>query len=82
MFAGGTIPLALTASQRAASGDPRMAIAERYTSKDDYTSRIRGAAEALAQEGYLLENDIEACLEQADKFWSYFFEGYASGPSR
>ncbi|MCH8310258.1 MAG: hypothetical protein IIB17_07155 [Chloroflexi bacterium] len=82
MFAGGTIPLALTASQRAASGDPRMSIAERYTSKDDYTSRIRGAAEALAQEGYLLENDIEACLEQADKFWSYFFEGYASGPSR
>ncbi|MDP6453431.1 MAG: alpha/beta hydrolase domain-containing protein [SAR202 cluster bacterium] len=82
MFAGGTIPLALTASERGASGDPRLSIAERYASKDDYLSRIRGAAESLVQEGRLLEQDIEVCLEQADKYWSYFTDGSASGSIR
>jgi hypothetical protein len=82
MFAGGTIPLPLTASQRSASGDPRLSIAERYASKDDYISRIQEAARALVQEGYLLEDDVEVCLEQADKFWSYFCEGDASSHSQ
>ena len=72
MFAGATIPFAATESERRATGDPRPSIAERYPSKDDYLNRVRSEAEKLVEQRYLLEEDIEYCTEQADKFWDYF----------
>ena len=58
-----------------ATGDPRPSIAERYPSKDDYLDRVRSEAEKLVEQRYLLEEDIEYCTEQADKFWDYFTTG-------
>ncbi|MCH8309988.1 MAG: hypothetical protein IIB17_05775, partial [Chloroflexi bacterium] len=72
MFAGATIPFAATESQRRASGDPRPSIAERYESKDDYLNLVRSEAEKLVQQRYLLDEDIEYCVKEADKFWDYF----------
>ena len=69
MFAGGTIPFASDADSRTVSGDARASIGERYRSRDDYLSRVRAAAEALAAERYLLDQDIESCVAQAAKFW-------------
>jgi hypothetical protein len=62
---GATLPFALTQSERNASGDARLSIAERYPSKADYLERVRKAAEALVNEGYLLGDDVHTVLEQA-----------------
>ena len=44
---GSTIPLARTAAERAASGDPRPSIAERYGSRERYLALVREAAMRL-----------------------------------
>lgn len=75
MFAGGTIPFAVNEMERQATADPRPSIMARYASMDDYLHRVRAAAERLVRERYLLEEDIEVCVAQAQKFWRYFVEG-------
>ena len=72
MYAGGAIPFAPDRETREAAGDPRPSISERYASKERYLSRVRDAALELVKERYLLEQDIQVCLEQAAKFWDYF----------
>ena len=72
MFAGGVIPFARDEQERAASGDPRPSIGERYASKEDYLARVRQAAETLVAERHLLEQDVETCVAQAGKFWDGF----------
>ena len=72
MYAGGTIPFAPDKETREAAGDPRPSIAERYASKEQYLSKARAAALELVKERYLLERDIQVCLEQAAKFWDCF----------
>ncbi|MDP6511703.1 MAG: alpha/beta hydrolase domain-containing protein [SAR202 cluster bacterium] len=71
MFAGATMRFASTESQRAASRDPRPSIAERYASKDDYLERVRGEAEKLVEQRYMLEEDIEFCVDKAAQFWEH-----------
>ena len=72
VFAGATLPFAKTRRERAASGDPRPAIAERYGSRDDYLKRVRAAARALVEDGYLLEEDAETSLTFAARMWDAF----------
>ena len=72
MFAGGTIPFAKNAAERAASGDPRPSIAERYPSRHDYLERVRAVAESLVEQRYLLDLDVERCVAQAAKLWDEF----------
>jgi len=71
MYAGATIPFPSTPSGRVATGDPRRSIAERYASKEDYLELVRGAGVGLVEQGYMLEEDIERCIEQAERFWEY-----------
>jgi hypothetical protein len=71
VFAGATLSFARTRRERAASGDPRPAIEERYASRDDYLARVRAAARALAAERYLLEEDVEPCVEAAARLWDW-----------
>ena len=62
---GSTIPFPATRADREASCDPRRSIEERYTSKEDYLSRVKNAAQALVDEGYMLAEDVESVAEQA-----------------
>ena len=71
-LAGWVLPFAATSQARAAAGDPRPAIAERYASKDDYISQTRQAAQALVGEGYMLAEDIGECLSRAATRYEYF----------
>ena len=71
-LAGWVLPFAATATRRAASGDPRPSISERYASKEDYVSQTKKAAERLAGEGYMLEEDIENSLRYAAVRYDYF----------
>ena len=72
MYAGATIPLTKSKDERGASGDPRLSISERYSSKGEYLARVKQAAESLVAERHLLEQDIDTCLAQAGKFWDRF----------
>ena len=62
---GSYIPFPRTAADRAAAGDPRLAIAERYDSFEDYLRQHQAAAEALMDKGYLLAEHLPALAEQA-----------------
>ena len=68
---GWTLPLPKARADREASGDPRSSIEERYASKDDYLARAREAAESLAQEGYMLDEDVEGVVERAGEKWDW-----------
>lgn len=62
-LAGGIVPFAKTRANREASGDTRRSVEERYGGFDAYLAETMRAAEALAAEGYLLDEhlaDIEA----------------------
>ena len=69
---GSTIPFPATQAERQASGDPRPSIEERYLSKEDYLGRVKQAAEALVQQGYLLAEDLPTVAEQASQRYDLF----------
>ena len=58
-------PFPATRADREAAGDPRLAIAERYLSREDYVRQVRVAAQALVDKGYLLAEDIARVEEGA-----------------
>jgi Alpha/beta hydrolase domain len=69
---GSTIPFPAMKAERQASGDPRPSIEERYLSKEDYLGRVKQAAEALVQQGYLLAEDLPTVAEQASQRYDLF----------
>jgi hypothetical protein len=62
---GSTIPFPATSEERAARGDPRRSIEERYPSRARYLDQVRQAAQRLVDDGYLLAEDIELVVGQA-----------------
>jgi len=65
-FSGSTVVFPETADERAATGDPRAAIEERYADLDAYKAAIRAAAEALVADRLMLAEDIERCVDWAE----------------
>ncbi|HEX8967148.1 MAG TPA: alpha/beta hydrolase domain-containing protein, partial [Chloroflexota bacterium] len=63
---GSFIPFAATQDARAATGDPRLSVAERYTSRADYVARIRSAATALREDRLMLPEDVDNWVQRAD----------------
>ena len=55
---GSTIPFASSRDERLATMDPRRSIEERYGDLEGYVTAIVTAAEALVQDGLLLEEDV------------------------
>jgi hypothetical protein len=66
---GSTIPFPATVGERAAKGDPRRSIDERYPNKAAYLDQVRGAANGLIESGYLLAEDLERILAQSAHRW-------------
>ena len=62
---GTSLPFARTASERQARSDPRPSIAERYRDRDDYATRARAAAQALADAGYIVPDDVDLAVDLA-----------------
>lgn len=69
---GTTLVFPRTKAARAASGDPRRSIDERYASKEDYLAKVRAAAKAMVAERYLLDEDVERIVKVADEKWEAF----------
>jgi hypothetical protein len=71
LFAGATLPFPRTRRDRAASGDPRPSIEERYASREDYLARVGAAAERLVEERFMLAEDVEVSLALAARVWDW-----------
>ena len=65
LFFGSTLPFATTLAARQASGDARLSLAERYSSKADYVSKVQAAAQALVDERLLLQEDVAGYVKSA-----------------
>jgi len=65
-FTGSYIPFAETESMRAATGDPRPAILERYKDANAYRDAIVAAARQLAADDLMLEEDVERAAADAE----------------
>jgi hypothetical protein len=74
---GSTLPFAATRAERAQSGDPRLSIEERYRDRDDYVNRARAAAQMLARQRYILEEDIEIVVANA----AARYDAFAAAPA-
>jgi Alpha/beta hydrolase domain len=68
-FYGSFIPFARTATEREKSGDPRLSIAERYASREQYLGKFAEAAMKLIHERFLLREDLPAMLERGEREW-------------
>jgi alpha/beta hydrolase family protein len=68
-FYGSFIPFAKTAAERAQTGDPRLSVAERYASHDEYMGKFAEAAMKLIYERFLLREDLPAILERGEREW-------------
>jgi hypothetical protein len=68
---GSFIPLARTRADRERSGDPRRAVDERYTGRDQYLGLISKAAMELVERGYVLKTDVSRIVDQAGTRWDY-----------
>jgi hypothetical protein len=68
---GSTLPFARTASERAASGDARPSLEERYGDRDRYLARVRSDAQAMVADRHLLADDVDAVVERAGALWDF-----------
>jgi hypothetical protein len=66
---GASIPFRATRAARAAAGDPRRSIEERYASRDEYLTRVEEAADTLVKRGYLIYDDEARILQRASDNW-------------
>ena len=64
--AGAYIPFARTEAERLESGDPRLSLEERYGTHDAYVAKVRGAAERLVRGRYLLQDDADRLVAEAE----------------
>jgi hypothetical protein len=68
---GSTLPFARTRAERIRGGDPRPSIEERYAGREDYLTRVRRDAEAMAAARQLLAEDVDAVVERAGALWDF-----------
>jgi hypothetical protein len=63
-------PFARTKAEREQSGDSRPSIEERYASRQEYLQRVRRVATDLVRERFVLQDDVEGVVQQAERTWS------------
>lgn len=80
-MAGSFIPFARTRAERERSGDPRLSIEERYAGRADYVRRVEEAALRLANERYLLAEQVPTIIEAAGQHWDWIMSAQGSAPS-
>ena len=65
-FIGGFIPFARTEAGRLAAGDPRPSLAARYRDHAGFVTRVREAAAQQVAQGWLLAEDAQRIVAQAE----------------
>ncbi len=74
---GSMIPFAKTRAEREKSGDPRLSIAERYTSRPEYVRKVEAAAQPLVRDRLLLERDVTRVSGKAGDRWDWLMTSAA-----
>jgi hypothetical protein len=64
---GSSWPLPRTAEERAATGDSRRSVRERYPTQADYVARVRQAALELVRQRFLLDEDVAPIVTRAEQ---------------
>ena len=65
----------MTKAARDQAADPRASIEERYGNRTRYQELVTAAATKLAQEGYLLNEDVTPVVERALATWDELTRG-------
>ena len=68
-FLGSWFPLPKTKADAEANGDPRVPLTERYQSREDYLQKFSEAANKLADERFLLKEDVDALVLRGSEEW-------------
>jgi len=63
--AGQMIPFAKTKAERMEKNDPRPSLEERYSSHDDYVTKVSAAASALKADRLMLDADVQRIVKKA-----------------
>jgi hypothetical protein len=74
-LAGSYIPLPLTRAAQEANHDPRPSIEERYGNRARYQAIVTDRAEDLAEQGYMLRQDIDIVVARALARWDDMAKG-------
>ncbi len=61
------IPFKNTRKERIEAKDPRPSLQERYGSHEKYVEAVRKAAQELVKDGFLLPEDADAEIRNAEK---------------
>lgn len=70
-MAGAHIPFPRTLTERERSGDPRLSVEERYATREEYLRQVEEAGNRLAQERYILKEDVAPIVEAAGRQWDW-----------
>jgi hypothetical protein len=73
-FEGLFIPLPHSLTDATEAGDPRTPITTLYASRDDYLAQASAAARSLADQGYLLDEDLGTVADHAAALWDWVFQ--------
>jgi hypothetical protein len=68
-FEASFIPFPKNAADRAATGDPRKSIAERYANRDEYLWRYSNAVDDLVKQRWILPGDRAVLLQLGAQEW-------------
>jgi hypothetical protein len=71
LLRGAWVPFATTKDRREAAHDPRLALAERYTSREAYLSQVKDVLQKLIGQRLISEQDLEPQLKQAGARWDW-----------
>ena len=72
------MPSSRVSAQAAASGDPRPSIESRFAGRDDYLGQVRSAAGTLVRDRYLLDADVDTCVDIAAERYDEVLRATAS----
>jgi Alpha/beta hydrolase domain len=70
-FLGSWFPLPKTKADAETKGDPRRPIAERYQTREEFLTKFSNAANKLADDRFLLKEDIEALVRRGLEEWDF-----------
>ncbi|MBL9144207.1 MAG: hypothetical protein JNM99_11060 [Verrucomicrobiaceae bacterium] len=71
MLKGAWIPLAATKTQREKKNDLRPSLEERYSSKNEFMTKVKAAIEKLIEQRLLMPDELEPQLKQASERWDW-----------
>jgi hypothetical protein len=69
-------PFPCTKAGRAASGDSRASIEERYASRQEYLSKFTLAAQQLVKDGFLLSGDLDQMVDGSSRIYDWVIRSY------